>query len=48
MIDFAIIVLVVMGAFSALAGLVGRDMREGVHKRDAVADLFMGPRASST
>jgi hypothetical protein len=47
MIDFAIIVLVVVGAFSALAGLIGRDMREGVHKRDAVADLFMGPRASS-
>lgn len=48
MIDIAIVVLAVVGAFAALAGLVGRDMREDVRKRDAVADLFMGPRASST
>jgi hypothetical protein len=47
MIELAIIVLVVVGAFSALAGLVGRDMREDVRKRDEVADLYMGPRASS-
>jgi len=47
MIDFAIIVLVVLGAFTALAGLVGRDMRDGVRQRDEVADLYMGPRASN-
>jgi hypothetical protein len=46
MVELAIIVLVVVGAFSALAGLVGRDMREDVRKRDEVADLYMGPRAS--
>jgi hypothetical protein len=48
MIEFAIIMLVVVGVFSALAGFVGRDMREDVRKRDEVADLFMGPRASNT
>ncbi len=43
MIESAIIVLVVVGVFSALAGFVGRDMREDVRKRDEVSDLFMGP-----
>ena len=47
MIEFSIIMLVIVGAFSTLAGLVGRDMREDVRKRDEVADLFRGPRASS-
>jgi hypothetical protein len=47
MIEFAIIMLVVVGVFSALAGVVGRDMREDVRKRDEVVDLFMGPRASN-
>jgi hypothetical protein len=48
MIESAIIVLVVVGVFSALAGFVGRDMREDVRKRDEVSDLFMGPRASNS
>ena len=47
MIEFVIIMLVVVGVFSALAGLVGRDMRKDVRKRDELSDLFMGPRASS-
>lgn len=47
MIEFAIIVLLGAGVFSALAGFVGRDMREDVRQRDEVADLFMGPRASN-
>jgi hypothetical protein len=45
MIESAIIVLVVVGVFSALAVFFGRDMREDVRKRDEVSDLFMGPRA---
>jgi hypothetical protein len=48
MVESAIIILVVVGVFSALAGFVGRDMREDVRKRDEVSDLFMGPRASNT
>jgi hypothetical protein len=48
MIEFAIIMLVVVGVFSTLASLVGRDMREDARKRDEVADLFMGPRASNS
>jgi hypothetical protein len=44
MIESAIIMLVVVGVFSALAGFVGRDMREDVRKRDEVSDRFMGPR----
>jgi hypothetical protein len=48
MIEFAIIMLAVVGVFSALAGLVGGEMREDVRKRDEVADLFIGPRASNT
>jgi hypothetical protein len=46
MIELVVTVLVVVGAFSALAGLVGREMREDVRKRDEVVDLYMGPRAS--
>ena len=45
MIESAIIVLVVVGVFSALAGFVGGDMREDVRNRDEVSDLFMGPRS---
>jgi hypothetical protein len=45
MIESAIIMLAVVGVFSALAGFVGRDMREDRHKRDEVSDLFMGPPA---
>jgi hypothetical protein len=48
MVGFAIIMLVVLGVFSALAGLVGRDMREDARKRDEVADLLVDPRASNT
>jgi hypothetical protein len=48
MIESAIVLVVVVGAFSALAGFVGRDMREDVHKRDEVSDLFMGPRTSNS
>jgi hypothetical protein len=45
MIESAIIMLAVVGVFSALAGFVGRDMREDRGKRDEVSDLFMGPPA---
>jgi hypothetical protein len=45
MIESAIIMLAVVGVFSALAGFVGRDMREDRNKRDEVSDLFMGPPA---
>lgn len=48
MIESAIITLVVVGVFSALAGFFGRDMRDDVRKRDEVADPFRGPRASGT
>jgi hypothetical protein len=49
MIGYAIIMLVVAGVFSALAGFVGRDMRDDVRERDEVADLYyVGPRASDT
>jgi hypothetical protein len=48
MIESAIIMLVVVGVFSALAAFVGRDMREDVRKRDEVSNLFMGPRASGS
>jgi hypothetical protein len=48
MIESVIIMLVVVGVFSALAGFFGRDMRDDARQRDEVADLFMGPRASDT
>jgi hypothetical protein len=48
MIESVIIMLVIVGVFSALAGFVGRDMREDVRQRDEVSDLFMGPRASGS
>jgi hypothetical protein len=48
MIGFTIAILVIAGVLVALAGLVGGEMREDARKRDEVADLFMGPRASRT
>jgi hypothetical protein len=44
MIAFVITMLATTGAFVALAGFVGQDMRQHTRRRNEVADLLIDPR----